>query len=483
MEKNGSVKIFSNMIWRFAERCSSQGVSFIVSIILARLLEPEHYGSIALVTVLTTFLRVFVDSGFGSALIQKKGADNTDFSTVFFFNMGICSALYIGLFFCAPYIASFYNNVELTPVIRVMGLTLIISGVTNIQVSYVSKNLIFKNFFISTLLGTISSAVIGIVLAYLGYGIWALVAQHISSSAINMIVLWFTVKWRPSFTFSISRFKSLFSFGWKILVSQLLETAYNDIRQLIIGKMYSSSDLSFYNKGKQLPYMIISNINTSISSVLLPSMSREQDQKSHVKAMMRRSIKTSVFILAPFLVGLFSVSKPLISVLYTDKWISCVPYLRVFCLTYILYPVHTSNLSAIKAMGRSDLFLRLEIIKKIVGLILLASTVSFGPLVMAYSLLISTITSSFINAFPNKKLLDYSYFEQIKDILPALVLSALMGVLVYSVQLLNLSNLVTLLIQVPLGIAVYVLGAIIFKIDSFYYALSVLKGFLKGKKN
>ena len=477
--KTNRFNVISNIIWRFLEHCGTQGVSFIVSLVLARLLEPEHYGTLALVTVLTSFLRVFIDSGFGSALIQKKNPDNIDFSTVFFFNIFICSILYILLFFCAPFIASFYDNPELIPVIRVMGLTLILSGIKNIQVSYVSKNLIFKKFFVSSLFGTISSAVIGITLAYLGYGVWALVAQHVSNTAINMIVLWFAVKWRPTLTFSISRFKSLFSFGWKLLASQLLETTYNDIRQLIIGKLYSSADLSFYNKGKQLPYLIISNIDSSISSVLLPSMSNEQDKKEHVKKMMRRSIKTSIFILSPFLIGLFSVSKPLVSLLYTDKWLSCVPFLRVFCLSYVLYPVHTANLSAIKALGRSDLFFKLEIVKKIVGFSLLFATISSGPLVMAYSLLISAVSSSFINAFPNKKLLNYSYFDQIKDILPTLFVAALMGAVVYSVQLLNLSNFVTLLIQVPVGIVVYILLSLVFKIDSFYYVLSLIKGLIK----
>lgn len=290
---NNKMTVFANLAWRFAERSGAQIVSFIVSIILARLLEPEAYGTIALITVFTTILQVFVDSGLGNALIQKKEADNLDFSTVFFTNIIMCVVLYILMFFLAPFIAAFYGDPQLTALIRVLCLTVIISGVRNVQQAYVSRNLMFKKFFFVTLGGTIGSAIIGIAMAYLGFGVWALVIQQVLNTLIGTIVLWITVKWRPEKKFSLARLRTLYSFGWKLLVSSLLDTIYSNIRQMIIGKMYSPSDLAYYNRGRQFPNIIVTNINASIDSVLLPTMSSEQEHKERVKVMTRRAITTS----------------------------------------------------------------------------------------------------------------------------------------------------------------------------------------------
>ena len=359
--------VIGNFIWRFAERCGAQLVTFIVSIVLARILDPKDYGTIALVTVFTTILQVFVDSGLGTALIQKKNADDLDFSSVFYFNFIVCIILYVGMFIAAPYIALFYKDTTLTPVIRVISLTIVISGVKGIQQAYVSKNMLFKRFFFSTIGGTIFSAVLGIAMAYMGYGVWALVAQQLSNTAIDTLILWLTVKWRPKKMFSYERLKGLFSFGWKLLISSLLDTAYNNLRNLIIGKLYSSSDLAFYNQGEKFPKVIVMNINASIDSVLLPTMSIEQDNPERIKQMTRRAIKTSTYVMAPLMMGLAFCAEPIVRLVLTDKWIFCIPFLRIFCITYMFWPVHTANLNAINAMGRSDWFLRLEIIKKIVG--------------------------------------------------------------------------------------------------------------------
>ena len=479
--KDNSIKnnTISGLIWRFAERCGAQGVTFIVSIILARVLSPDDYGSVALVTVLITILQVFVDSGMGSSLIQKKNADDLDFSTVFFFNIVMCSVLYLGMFISAPWIAKFYNNPELTPVIRVLTFTIVISGVKNIQQSYVSKHLLFKRFFFSTLGGTIGAAIVGITMAYLGFGIWALVFQHLFNDFVNMVILWFTVKWRPKFKFSFSRLKSLFSFGWKLLLSNLINTVYNDIRQLIIGKMYSPADLGFYNRGKQFPSVVVTNINASIDSVLFPVISKYQDDTGKMKAMTRRAIKTSSYIMWPLMFGIMAVAEPLISVILTDKWLPAVPYLRIFCFSYGFFPIHTANLNAIKAKGRSDLFLKLEIEKKIVGMVLLLSSMWFGVMAMAYTLLISTVASSFINASPNKKLINYSYKEQIVDMLPAMVSSAVMAIMVYCISFIQMPNLLLLVIQVIAGAVIYVAISIIFKIETFSYLKDTLFDFIK----
>lgn len=473
-----NTNVLSNFLWRFAERCGAQGVSFVVSMVLARLLAPEVYGTIALVTVFITILNVFVDSGLGSALVQKKDADDLDFSTVFYFNVVICCVLYLAMYLAAPSVARFYNRPELTPVIRVLSLTLVISGVKNVQQAYVSRTMQFKRFFFATLGGTIGAAVIGIAMACYGLGIWALVAQQIFNATVDTIILWITVKWRPRRMFSWQRLKGLFSYSWKLLASGLLDTVYNNLRQLIIGKIYSSADLAQYNRGEQFPNLIISNINASIDSVLLPTMSRAQDDADQVKGMTRRAMKTSTYIMAPLMMGLAFIGEPVVRLILTEKWLPCVPFMQIFCITYMFYPVHTANLNAIKAMGRSDLFLKLEITKKAVGLTVLLITMRFGVMAMAYSLLFTSVTSQIINSWPNRKLLNYRYPEQLKDILPGILLAVFMGCCVYPISFLGLNDLVTLLIQVPLGAAVYICGSMLLKLESFQYLWEMIQPML-----
>ena len=481
MINNRSNAVFSNFLWRFLERCGAQSVTFIVSIILARILEPTVYGIVALVTVFTNILGVFIDSGMGNALIQKKDADDIDFSSVFYFNIIMCSVLYFLMFIAAPFMAAFYNMPELTAIVRVLSLSLVISGVKNIQVSYISKNMLFKRFFFSTLGGTIGAAIIGIIMALNGFGVWALVTQSLFNSIIDTIILWVTVKWRPKKIFSLNRLKALFSYGWNLLVSALLDTLYNNIYSLIIAKKYLPEDLAVYNKGGNFPRIIVSNINSSINSVLLPTMSKVQDDTSIIKNMTKRAIKTSTYIMMPLMVGLAVCSKSFISLILTEKWLPCIPFLRIFCFTYAFWPIHTANLNAIKAMGRSDLFLILEIIKKIVGIIALISTMWISVMAMAYSLIFTSVISQIINAWPNKKLMNYSYLEQIKDILPQIGLSIIMGAVVYCIQFIGLNDILTLLIQIPIGIIIYIVESKLFNIDSFEYLLGIINGVVHKK--
>ena len=477
-----STNVITNFFWRFLERCGAQGVTFIVSIVLARLLDPTVYGTVALVTIFTTIMQVFVDSGMGNALIQKKDADDLDFSSVFYFNMAMCSVLYLIMFFAAPFIASFYRMPELTAIVRVLSFVVVISGVKNVQQAYVSRHLMFKRFFFSTLGGTIGAAVIGIAMAYLGFGVWALVAQMLFNAAVDTTILWITVKWRPKKMFSFQRLKSLFSYGWKLLASSLIDTVYNDLRQLIIGKKYSSGDLAYYNQGKKFPQLIVTNINTSIDSVLLPTMSKAQDDMAAVRSMTRRAIKTSTFLIMPAMIGLAVCAEPLVQLILTEKWLPCVLFLRIFCITYAFYPIHTANLNAIKAMGRSDLFLKLEIIKKTVGIIAILITMWISVQAMAYSFLVTTILNQIINSWPNKKLLNYSYLEQVKDMMPQILLSLGMGAAIYAVSFLHLSASLTLLIQIPLGVLVYWSGSKIFHVESYTYIIEMVKNFKKRKK-
>lgn len=474
--------ILANLIWRFAERCGAQLVQFVVSIVLARILMPEDYGTVALITVFITILQVFVDSGLGNALIQKKDADDVDFTTVFFTNVIFCLILYGLIFLCAPLIARFYKNDLLTPLVRVLGITVIISGVKNVQQAYVSRHMLFKNFFYATLGGTIGAAIIGIIMAYSGFGVWALVAQQVFNVTVDTVILWFTVKWRPGKTVSIERLRKLYSFGWKLLASTLLDTVYNNIRQLIIGKLYSSSDLAYYNRGKQFPNIIVTNINSSISSVLLPAMSNVQDDKEKVKNMTRLAIKVSVYVMAPLMMGVAFTAPSIVKIILTEKWMDAVPYIRIFCITYMFYPIHTANLNAINAMGRSDLFLKLEIAKKIVGMICLISTMWFGVMAMAYSLLLVSVLSQLINAWPNRRLLNYGYIDQIKDILPSVLLAVFMGVGVSTLNNCRITVELRFVCQIVLGGGIYVVGSIITKNDSYLYLKKILISAFKNRE-
>lgn len=472
-------KALSGLMWSFLEKFGAQCVTLAVSIVLARLLEPDVFGMIGIVTVFMAVLNVFVDSGLGNALIQKKDADAVDFSSVFFFNILMCTALYLLLFLIAPLIAKFFKLPELSPVIRVMGLTLIFSGINNVQKAFVARHLKFKSFFFATLGGTLGAAAVGIFMAVKGYGVWALVGQSLFSSLANTIILWITVKWRPVWKFSGERFKGLFIYGWKLLAASLIGTIYNNLRQLIIGKMYSAESLAFYNRGYMIPNTFVGSVSSAIDSVLLPVLASAQDDKEAVMAITRRSVRISAYVMWPIMMGIAACSEALISVLLTDKWLPSAPFIIIFCITYAFQPLESANLNAIKALGRSDIYLKLDLIRKTIGFTILVSTMWFGPLVMALSNLFFAVINQIINIYPNKKLLSYSYRQQMSDFLPTMFLAAVMFAIVYSVKLFGLANWLTLLIQVPTGVLVYFAGSKLFKFDSFDYIVNTLKSLKK----
>lgn len=476
-----SKTMINNFIWRLLERCGAQGVTLIVSVILARLLDPIVYGTVALITVFITILQVFIDSGLGNALIQKKEADDLDFSSVFYFNLFICLLLYIFMFLTAPLISDFFDIADLVSVIRVMSLILIVSGIKNVQQAYVSRNLLFKKFFFATLIGTIGAAICGIWMAYAGFGIWALVFQNLLNVTVDTIVLWIIVNWRPVFQFSFERLKGLFSYGWKLMVSSLLETGYTQLRQLIIGKKYTADNLAYYNYGDKIPSLIITNINTSINSVLFPSMSAEQDDIHRVKMMTKRVIKVSSFLIFPLLTVLAVTAEPLVRLILTEKWLPCVPFVQIFCITYMLYPIHTTNLNAMRSLGYSNIFLKLEIVKKIIGLIILVISVRFGVLVMAYSFLFESIISLVINAWPNKSLINYGLISQIKDMLPNIVITIIMGICVFFLGLLNVPDFLLIFMQIVSGIIIYLLCSVAFHNESYNYFFNIIVGLSKKK--
>ena len=477
--------LICNFIWRFMERIGAQFIQFIVSVVLARIIAPEEYGTITLVLVFTQILQVFVDSGLACALIQKKDADELDFSSVFFFNVAVCIGLYIIIFMCTPLIAKFYGDLSLTSIVRVLSLSIVISGMTNIQQAYVSRTMQFKKFFFSTLWGTVASAIIGIGMALKGFGVWALVFQKLTNLFINTLVLWMTVEWRPKLMFSWERLRTLLGFGWKILIATLIDTIYRNLQNLVIGKVYSTLDLAFYNKGQQLPNLIALNVNKSIDSILLPVMSNVQENKMRVKKMTRRAITISTYIMAPLMIGLAVCARSVVHVLLTDKWQFCVPYMRIFCITSIFYSIHTANLNAITAMGRSDLFLKLEVAKKVVGITALLITIPISVKAMAYSLLIVSVLCQIINSWPNRKLLCYSYLEQIRDIMPNIMLATIMGIVVLMIEYVPLQNkYIILLLQVSVGGVVYFGLSFFTKVESYIYIKSMFGNvYQKNQRN
>ena len=475
-------RVVSNFLWRFFERIGAQMITVIVNIVLARRLGPGPAGKIAIVLAITNLLKVFAESGMGTALIQKKDPDDLDFSSVFFFNLGFSTILYLGLFAFAPRIAAHYGDPSLVPIIRVLGLTLVVSGLYNVQQAYVSKTLQFKRFFFATLGGTLFSGALSVAMVYLGCGIWSLVALQLSNFAVNTLILWFTVNWRPKRMFSWQRLGGLLSYGWKLLVSSFLDTAYNQLYPLIIGGRYTAEELGQYDKGRSWPDQITTSINQSLDSVLLPVLSEKQDQKTQVREMTRRAIKTSSYIMMPVMAGLAACAEPLIRLLLKEQWLPSVPYMQIFCVIYAFYPLHTANLNAIKAVGRSDIFLKLELIKTALGLAVLFVTVRYGIMAMALGMLFWDICSQLVNAWPNRKLLDYPYLTQLKDMAPSILLSAVMAAAVLAVLRLGLSDGLTLLIQIPLGVAIYVTGSVLLKLESFEYLLATAKNMIQNRK-
>ncbi|SKB40405.1 Membrane protein involved in the export of O-antigen and teichoic acid [Acetoanaerobium noterae] len=467
--------IVSSLMWKLLERSGTQGIQFIVQIILARLLSPEEFGVIAIVMVFILLANVFVQSGFNTALIQKKNADEVDFSSVLYLSLGVATILYTVIFFCAPFVAKFYNQPVLTNVLRILSITLFIGAVNSIQNAFVAKHMLFKKLFVCSLGAVIISGVIGIVAAYRGMGVWALVAQQLTNQLTVAVLLWSTVKWRPQLVFSIQRVKSLFSYGSKLLASGLIDTLYRELTTLIIGRVYSPSMIGFYNRGQQFPQLIVANINGSIQSVMLPALSACQDDKKRVKEMMRRAIVSSSFLIFPMMIGMAVVSKQLVLIVLTEKWLPAVPFLQISCLTFSLWPIHTANLQAINAMGRSDIFLRLEIIKKTVGLIILGITLPFGVYALALGVAISGIIFTFINAYPNKQLLNYSYKEQLIDIMPSLFISITMGGIVYSLNLFSFNDWQILILQIILGVSIYIGLARTFNLESFNYLVRTIR--------
>lgn len=477
-------KVISGISWSFAERITAQIVSTIVGIILARILSPEDYGAVSIVMVLITLCNVFVTSGLGTALVQKKEISNTDYNTGFYLSLGIALTLYIVLFLIAPYFADFYRMPILQPVVRVLGLRLILTSVNTIQHAYVQRAMEFKLFFFSTLFGTIASCFVGVFLAYNGFGVWAIVFQYLTNTTIDTIVLLFVCKWRPGLTFSLSSAKKIYSFGSKVLFTQLIYTIEADIRSLIVGKVFGPADLAYYDQGKKYPSLIVTNINASIQTVLLPAFSKSQNNYFELKNELRRSSSVGVFLLAPLLVGFASISFSFVNIVLTDKWLPIVPYIVIFCLSYITRPFETACHQAILAIGRSGLVFWLMIAIDGTGilLILVAVFILKSVLWIALFSLLTTIISVFVFSRSVSSIFSYKVFEQFVDIAPSLFLSLFMGGIVFAVGMLPINRYLLLIIQIIVGIIIYTGFSFSLRLSPMVYLLKQLKP-IRRKKN
>lgn len=480
-----NVSVGRGLLWKSLERFGVSGVQFVLQIILARLLSPEHYGVLSLMMIFTLLANVFIQQGFNTALIQNKDVTDEDYSSVFWVSLGIAAIMYGIIFAASPLIAAFYEMPDITAPMRVLALMLFPGALNSIQLAKVSREMDFKKVFLSNVGGVVVSGIVGIVIAYSGGGLWALVAQTIVNVLVACIVMHFTVKLRIRLVCNMQRIKVLFSYGWKLLVSSLLDTLYQDLSSLVIGKKYDSSTLAYNNRGKQFPQFIINAVNGAVQSVMLPAMSAMQDEKEQVKVLMRNAISISAYVVFPVMAGLAAIAEPMVSLLLTDKWLSCVPYIQIYCVSFAFYPVHSSNLQAINAMGRSDMFLKLEIIKKAYGIVLLIIAVCCfdSPLAIAMTGFVSLWISWFVNASPNKKLIGYSYKEQVFDLLPSMLITIVMFCCVFFLGRLcaasAMANWLIILIQVVAGGVLYLLLSIVFKIRPFYLVLEQAQKALK----
>lgn len=478
MESNHHDKLkksaFGGMAWKLSERICAKLVSLIVSIVLARILVPEDYSLVSIVAIFFVLCNVFITGGLNTALIQKKNADELDYSTVLWASLTVAVVMYAGMFACAPLIAGLYDKPQLIAVIRVMGLTFFINAFKSVLSAYTSSHLQFRKFFFSTIIGTVISAFVGIAMALKGFGAWALVAQQMTNSFFDTMILFYTTRLRVGMAFSVDRLRGLFAYGSKNFLSSLITVAYDQVTPLIVGLRFSSADLAFYSKGRSFPDLINDTLSDTMAAVLFPVMSKVQDDLEDVRGITRRYIKTASYVIFPVMLGLFAVSDTFLLLLLTEKWLPAAVYIRIFCVSYMFNLINVGNIQAIRAIGRSDIVLILEILKKSLYFAVLAGFVFLSDRaeLLAASNIVCTMIAIAVNTFPNRKLIGYRYRWQLADIFPNLLLSGCMCVLVVLVGKLPMAPGLRLLAQILTGAVVYVGLSVATKNESFRYLLN-----------
>lgn len=464
-------KVARGVFWKLLENGGAQGIQFVIAILLARMLTPAEYGVVGIIMIFITIANVFVQSGFGTALVQKKQADERDFSSVCYFEILLAAGMYGILYLAAPAIASYYEIEDLRAIVRVLAVVLFPGAVISVQTAYVSRRMEFRGLFLSTLAASLISGAVSIWMAYSGYGVWAMVGQQVVYYASLMTALFLTVPWRPAWMYSMGRIREMFGFGWKLLCASLLDTVFNNLYGLFIGKIYNEELLGSYNRGEQFPKLIATDLGMAIQAVLLPAFSSRQEDVVRVRQMVRQAIRLSSFVTLPMLLGMFAVADTMVEVLLGEKWLICVPFLRIMCISYCFWPIHITNLQAINAMGRSDIFLRLELVKKGMSVAALGVGMCFSVYGMVMIKALQDFLCTFVNAAPNRKLLGYRIGQQWMDVMPSAGLSFIMCIAVLAVGRLfgGMFPLGRLAVQIGSGAVLYAGLAWLFQMDSFWY--------------
>lgn len=468
-------KTVKGVVWSSIERFSTQGVQFLIMIIMARLLTPKDYGLIGMLAIFLAVAQSLIDSGFSQALIRKQDRTDVDNSTVFYFNIVVSSALYLILFIAAPFVADFYNQPELTSVMRVVCLGVILNSLAVVQRALLTVRIDFKTQAKASLSAAVISGCIGIVLAYCGFGVWSLVVQQLLNLSVNTLLLWIFSKWRPIAVFSWKSFHELFAFGSKMLASGLLDTLYRNIYPIVIGKLFSASSLGHYTRAQHFSEFPSSNVTGIIQRVTYPILCGIQDETERLEAVYRKFLKLSAFIIFPLMIGMSAVARPFIDIVLGTQWGFCGQLLQIICFAMMWYPIHAINLNLLQVKGRSDLFLRLEIIKKILGITVLCITAPFGLVVMCYGQIFNSIVALVINTYYTGKLINVGFIRQMKDLLPTLLLSLTMFGAILLVNGFIEVNMHRLVIGVLVGIIVYASGSYIFKFKELQTLFSLIR--------
>lgn len=481
MDDSLKTKTISGLLWQFLQKILSQLFSFIVTVILARLLSPNDYGVVALACMFNVLVGIFVSGSMDAALIQKKEVDELDYNTIFYSSLFMSLIIYAVVYLGSPYFADMYHNPQICPVMRVLALTMPIGALTMVQSAIVSRRMDFEKFFWTSIIGQILSAIIGIYMAYSGYGPWALVAQMMLGIITNAIVMTCMVKWYPKPMFSFQRFKILFDFAWKKTMASFIGTFCEQLKGYLIGFRYSTSDLAFFNRGEGLPQMFNTNISGTINAVLFPALSKLQGDQRAVKNGMRRAMMTSSYILTPIFLGLAAISDKIVPVLYSDKWTPAIPFMQIACLTSCIIVLNSANLQSIFAIGKSGEVLKLEFYKKPVMIGLLFVGIYFGPIGISASMLVYSFYVLYMNTKPNNKYLGYTLLEQVNDVKIGGVLSLVMAFMVFGIGLVISNNILSLCIQIPFGIIFYISLSEYFKPEAYCFVRESIITYVKKR--
>lgn len=467
-------KTVKGVVWSTLERFSGQGAQFLIMLVMARLLAPQDYGILGMITIFIAISQSLIDSGFSQALIRKQNRTNIDNSTVFYFNLVVSGCLYVILFILAPYVALFYNTPALCSVMRVICLSIIINSGAVVQRALLTINIDFKSQAKASVISTIIGGIVGILLAFGGYGVWALVFQQLTFYSLNTILLWVFSKWRPLWCYSWESFHELFAFGSKMLASGLLDTIYNNIYIIVIGKLFSASSLGHYVRAKNFSEFPSSNVTGIIQRVTYPVLCKIQTDDDRLREVYRKFLKLSAFIIFPLMVGLASVSEPFVILIIGEKWRFCSELLQIICFSMMWYPIHAINLNLLQVKGRSDLFLRLEILKKILGVCILLCTFSFGLVVMCYGSIVSSILCLIINTYYTGKLINVGFFKQMRDLLPTFLICMCMFGLILVINNFVSSYMLQLIIGILTGVVFYFVTTYLFRFRELRELLSLM---------